>query len=78
MGDPSFLWGQRIDEVKVWLALLKTHTHTEFNLTSAKFTVGLGLLVSGVLDTWGDVGTLSLGELLVERVSVERPNLLLK
>lgn len=29
-------------------------------------------------DTWGDVGTLSLGELLEERVSVGRPNLLLK
>lgn len=28
-------------------------------------------------DTWGDVGTLSLGELLDERVSVGRPNLLL-
>lgn len=34
--------------------------------------------MSGVSDTWGDVGTLSLGELLVERVSVERPNLLLR
>lgn len=29
-------------------------------------------------DTWGDVGTLSLGELFDERVSVGRPNLLLK
>lgn len=29
-------------------------------------------------DTWGDVGTLSLGELLDESVSVGRPNLLLK
>lgn len=28
--------------------------------------------------TWGDMGTLSLGELLDVRVSVGRPNLLLK
>lgn len=30
------------------------------------------------VDTWGDVGTLSLGELFDEGVSVGRPNLLLK
>lgn len=73
--DAGFLGSQRIDEVKVRLALLQKHTKNKPKLVSLFGFFPLPLCAY-LFITCGDEGKPSLGELFEETFSVGRPNLL--